>query len=84
MRSSRRNLGLQPELIPDDSDSNEDGSHHKSITEDIAREDIQSGNPDAEVQAVASSYDVNIEDSTFSKVTTDSESEDDERQAESQ
>lgn len=74
MRSSRRTLGLQPELIPEDSDSNDGSDQQDSVAVDIQADDPQSVALENITPAV-SSDDVNIDDSNFSKVTSESDSE---------
>lgn len=75
MRSSRRNLGLQPELTPEDSDLNgEEEDVRAPSEEERDEEDPQSESLEDPVRA-ATSEDVNLDDSNFSKVTSDSESE---------
>lgn len=77
MRSSRRNLGLQPELIPDDSDSNVEGEDSVEPPEVEERESHQSDTVDEPAQLrAASSDDVNLDDSNLSRITSDSETED--------
>lgn len=75
MRSSRRNLALQPELTPEDSDLNgEEEDVRAPSEEERDEEDPQSESLEDPVRA-ATSEDVNLDDSNFSKVTSDSESE---------
>lgn len=68
MRSSRRNLGLQPELVPDDSSSeeNETGSQDRPAQGDADQPAIDS----------IASEDVNLEDSEMSKSDTSDEEDD--------
>lgn len=74
MRSSRRNLGLQPELTPEDSDSDEEDIQAISESE-VVPQDEQAEDETREEDQVATSDDVNLDDSALSKDTSDSTSE---------
>lgn len=78
MRSSRRNLGLQPDIISEDL---EDSTHESSgdQSEIIDTMDNEEIGVDAEETVVinaraAPSVDIDIEESTFSKDSADSDS----------
>lgn len=77
MRSSRRNLGLQPEVTPEDSDSEghiesnpESEDAGEDVRESVEREDANSLD---EEETSKISNDVNLDDSDQSEASSDSE-----------
>lgn len=73
MRSSRRNLGLQPEVSPEDSDSNKDSKIGQSDRRE--QEQGEEETEAADQTHPVTSDEINIDDSALSKITSDSESE---------
>lgn len=79
MRSSRRTLGLQPEIIPED-DSQDNSNNNQSIDSESEENIIERQEEEDEEELTVArseevrSEDVNIQDSSFSKVYSDSDS----------
>ena len=85
MRSSRRNLGLQPDIIaedsePDDSDARNSRAQSETVGNmDNEEEDVVEEETVVVVDKQASpSVDIDIKDSTFSKGSADSDSDEEE------
>lgn len=93
MRSLRRNLGLQPEIIPEDDSDLNDNSYRQGSNpgeseednDDLPIDDDEANNSAGEkfdecveevMQDANTSEDINIDDSTFSKASSASESND--------
>lgn len=73
MRSSRRNQGLQPEMNPEDSNSEDSAGDHASVGSEDPERNAGDVAPDTLGELVASSDDVNLDESTSSKATSEAE-----------
>lgn len=66
MRSSRRNLGLQPDIAPEEEDSSSGGDEDRLLQEQSDAESLPTGSVIRQEQESTLSDDVNVNDSTDS------------------
>lgn len=74
MRSSRRTLGLQPELVPEESESEEESQDEEINSRENAESDTEINRLEDKQQSAIDSNDVNIDDSNVSDPSSGSDS----------